>query len=282
MMDINKLMDAIRNHPNADDEMLREMEEMLEIETQKPENERNYDTIEALSAAICDASIPQEVQNSIITNGIESIMQQNKSSKKKITHRKLFKPIAAVCACLLVLIGANAWSIHASGTGIFKRVYSYFSNHIEFGFDSEDDSCSAEVSVGFAEDTYGIRNECEQYGFSPLIPRYLPDGFEQTATEHHELAHHTNVSFTYKYGNQTISLDYEYYPDINEIHKVRWGFPSDSHNVSEMEISGVTLTISKEDQQYRAFFLLDHTVYTVFTNDLDYTQSEMILRSMFE
>ena len=188
--------------------------------------------------------------------------------------------LAAVCACIMLVIGANAWSLHATGVGLLSRTYRFSSK--SFSFDLSDTDKYASLDIGEQGDPYGIRAECEKHGFSPLVPQYRPEGYALIETAYKPTNIRQYVFFTFKNRKKIISMSYYYYPDSDNIQTKGWGFPSDTHNVSELVINGVTVTVSQEDLQYRAMFLLNNTIYSFGTKEIDYAEAEQILRSMFE
>ena len=277
-MQIEELIEIIRNNPNAEQDMLAEMQELLQEETEKPEEERNYDSIAALSAAITNALMPRAEQEAVIQSGMKKILNRNSVPKKTNIRRMWIAPLTAACACVILLIGTNAWSLHATGVGILTRTYRFFCN--SFSFDFSDTENTVSLDTGEHDDPYGIRTECEKYGFSPLVPQYIPEKFALTVTEHNEKKYQ-DVYFTFKNGNKLIFVFYRYYLNPNDVQMHGWGLPSDTHNVSELVLNGVTVTVAQEDQQYHAMFLLNNTIVGLHTKGIDYSEADQILRSMF-
>ena len=166
-------MSNIFANRDADYRMLYDLRKMLEKEIQKPYEERNYELIDELTAAITDATIPQAEFEATIQR---EMMQQEKTIREESVHRatRFRKPLVAACACLVLLIGLNAFSIHATGLNLLQLTYSLFNDNVQFHYPSSESSNLQPIES--ANDPYGILSECEKNGFSPLVPQYLPEG----------------------------------------------------------------------------------------------------------
>ena len=268
---------TILNNPPA---MIEILEDLLNSEMSKPDDQKDFDRIAALSSAISRAYISKESQKEIVCSGINQILQKNTDNNRKKIKRSWKRPLAVACACIVVLLGANAWTFHVTGSTLWQLAYSFFSDHVEYQLPSQINGEFSNTGQS-AYDPYGIRTECEKDGFSPLVPKFIPEGFKLT-----EVVHHTNgtkriASFTFINDNQLMSLDYEYY-ETDDPEQFSIGIPSDQHNISELERNGVIITISCEDGQYNAQFVQNQTIYGLFTENVDYTVSESILNSIFE
>ena len=262
---------------DADREMLLEMQVMLQSEISKPYSKRNYDLIRELTAAITDATVPKaEFEESVERglNKLERVIQKQKVQRKN----RILKPIAVAATCFVLLIGANAWSLHATGSSLFKLSYSVFSDFFSFRYS---DSLISTDSMMDSGDPYGIRAECEKDGFSPLVPKYLPEGFELKKVSHNPFENKQEYKFCFYNNSQKIILDYFFY-DEQEQAQESFSIPSDQHNIEEMECDDTTVVISKEDGQFTAFFIKDQTVHLLYTENIDYTDSKKILQSYFE
>ena len=264
-----------RYDENADRKMLQELREMLEQEVQKPCSERNYELIRELTAAITDETVPESEFEAEVQEGIRL------SVSKHPVHpvRKYLKAVTAACIGVILLAGANLWAIRATGSNLFRLVYAVFTDRFEVQFPDNAPSSAVQPQT---DDPYGIRAACEGHGFSPLIPGYIPDGFEQEHLEYGGTETRPVISTVFCRGSSKISLHYTYLPDQTDFSNWQFGIPSDEQNISELEINGTIIAVSKEEAQYTALFLADQTLYDLFTQDLDESESERILRSMFE
>ena len=77
-----------------------------------------------------------------------------------------------------------------------------------------------------------------------------------------------------------MSLQIRMYNEGSEILPVT--IPSDTQQVTEQTIQGNLIRVFKEDQEYRALFMIDRTQYLLYANRLDYDECQRVLQSMFE
>ncbi len=268
---------TILNNPPA---MIEILEDLLNSEMSKPDDQKDFDRIAALSSAISRAYISKEDQKEIVCSGISQILQKNADNNRKKIKRSWKRPLAVACACIVVLLGANAWAFHVTGSTLWQLAYSFFSDHVEYQLPSQINGEFSNTGQS-AYDPYGIRAECEKDGFSPLVPKYIPDGFELTGVEHNRYGTITIVSFTYRNNKQLISFDFEFHEE-DDLSELTIGIPSDQNNIFELERNGVIIALSREGGQYNAHFVQSKTLYGLFTENIDYSVSESILNSIFE
>lgn len=59
------------------------------------------------------------------------------------------------------------------------------------------------------------------------------------------------------------------------------GIPSDKYNIYEIEVNGNKAIVSKEDSQMILIFLSGDNVFNMFTQDVDYSECEKIINSIY-
>ena len=268
-----------KHNPDADRQMLAELKAMLDAEIQKPYSKRNYDLMAELSAAITDATITKAKYEESINKGLE--IQQHIIQKRKEKKHRWVRPLAVACSCLVILLVSNALAIHVTGSNLLELTYSIFDDRVEFQYPSSESSHSLEFPAT-EDDPYGIRAECEKDGFSPLVPHYLPEGFVQDQISHSNGKQIAACSFVYRNGKELISLEYRFFYDEKSLTETTFGIPSDKHNITELDINGIKIVISKEDGQFTSVFTTQQVSYTLYTENLAYEESEKILHSLFE
>ena len=189
-------------------------------------------------------------------------------------------------ACALLCIGANAWTLHAFGMSLTDTIYQITKGGISINPTDLDPSViKPETS---ADDPYGIRTECEKFGFSPLTPAYLPENMKlYLLSESPNDARYKNFVFTYKEKPKSkthISFSYTYAEEQSTYESLDCGFPCDDYNIHEEEIRGKTVMISWEDEVFRAAFCdsEQHIIYKINSNHIGYDESYKILCSYFD
>ena len=185
--------------PNADRQMFSELQALLEAELKKPVSKQDRALISELSSAIIDATIPESVYEESLQTGLQ-IQQQALRKRTETRKRSYLRPLTAVCTGLILLFVSNAVAIHATGYNLLELTYSIFDDSFEFRYPSDESShvCQPVVSD---DDPYGIRTECETKGFSPLVPKYLPEGAELSKVSHHETSQTKKCWFVYRNGS---------------------------------------------------------------------------------
>lgn len=269
----------IHSNPQAAVTML---ESLLDDERNKPDAEKDYDRIAALTAAISSVYMSEDSQDQAEQSGVEAVLHRTAEKPQRISRPKWLCPVSAACACLILLFGLNAWSVRATGANLWKRIYAFWDGSVAFTFNSEEHTDSAVPPLPVQEDPFGIRAECEKYGLSPRVPQYLPEGFAQKNAVCNDTEDEHSLMFDYRKADACVQLYYRLYPDAAAAQNSKWMLPSETQGLSELEFSGVTVTVTQIGQQYWAMYRLDNVVCAMLTENLDFTESEKILRSMLE
>ena len=275
MNSIEHLIDTVRRHPDADREMIAEMQAELERETQKPVDERDYDRIAALSEAICKAAMPQDVLEHSEQEGIAAVMiRQNRTQNRKA----VFVRVTALCACLILVCG---------GFLLFRRPAD-----IPPAEKSGELRMESEYYEGYRkiDDVYGIRKECEGHGFSPRLPLYLPAGFSTGGCGYYDFIISNNerrlcVESTFRNEKQSIRFQFISFPDEEAPPDWLMQNPAPEGDVSkELVFGDVTVTEVWNPGIHRCWmiFFTDRVYYSIFSTDVNIEEMEKVLRSMFD
>ncbi len=262
----SEILQKIRSDNSIPELMVQELEQRLDMELKK--KSPDYDLIEELSLQILE-SREQAVKEIDIQFEISKVKQKAIIKEKRFRYPKLAVAISVAC---LMIVCANTISVAAWGINIFSAIVEITKSGISIDFDK-----SEVIKLPTSEDDpYGIKEKCSEYGIEPVIPQYLPDGFELTEVTNEESDNSTYVDFVFQNGNQKISISFEKFsssiPNI--------GVPSDNYNIAEIEINGEKAIISQEDNQYTAVYCNDNIVTTFFTQDVDYSECEKIIKSL--
>ena len=192
--------------------------------------------------------------------------------------RRIFAPkrLAAACIPLVLLLGLNAYTINAQGVNVFKALVDFVQGGVLIGFEDEPEDV---IELPSSEnDKYGIREKCAEYGVYPLVPEYLPDGFQLSDITIDDENTFTLLVFSYVSGKRKISISYTKYHDSKDIPSIL--VPSDTHNITEKEINGQTMYILEEENQFTATFLRNNMIYVIFSDGLDYEECDKIVDSI--
>lgn len=118
---------------NTDNEMLSELQSMLDEELSKDENERNYDTIAEITAAIAEIS-GAALSDAESEKRAENIITELHAAEKRRNITRLWKWASAACACLVVGIALNFYTMSAFGENIFAAIVDFTNSGFSLDF----------------------------------------------------------------------------------------------------------------------------------------------------
>lgn len=260
----------------ADHAFLKELHEKLDLELTKPIDERDFDRIEDLIEAITTMEGTEQLVQAQAAEAIPKLQQEN--HRRKITLRKNRLKVMIPCACAAVVLAANIWSVAALERNIFSATVNWFKGGFTLQM-SEPDEIVVPVTD---EDPYGITEKCEEYGFTPLTPTYLPEGFALDDIITNTSSKSSSVLFYYRKDNflkddALLNFHFTHYNANDTIPPV--GLSSDGTPPEEELINGITMYTLKEDDQFSATFIYQNTVYVIFGRDLDYDECYKVISS---
>lgn len=274
-MNRNELLEYMRNS-NPDQDFLDELQQQLTDELAKPVSEQDYDLIDELTEAISVLNGTEEQIRTTAEAGIQKVTDKISHRAKHNKVRRIAWKTAAVCASLIVLL--NIWTYSVYGINAFSAAYQMLNGGINVDLTVQDDS-DPTAANRFEED---MRSVCAEYGLDALIPKYIPDGFtkKEVFSSYHQTTSFQELSFHFEKGKSKIIFQVQSYNEGSDIQPVL--IPSDSQQFTEQTIQGNLIRVFKEDQEYRAVFLIGRTQYLLYANKLDYDECQRILQSMFD
>ena len=260
---------------NLGADYLYELQTQLDEELKKPVSEQDFDRIEDLTEAISVLNGTDQFISKRAEMGLAKVkadIHQNQHRKIRIRRRWV-----AACICA-VLIGSNAWSYTAYGMNAFSAAYQIFTGGIVIDF-SKHDPTSSEAGNVYAEE---MKQICAEHNIDARIPTYIPDGFSPTENygSINDLDLYTSVSFYFQLEAKKLILQMKYIK-TDEV-DIPLGIPSDQHNISEQVIDNTVVTVSKEDNQFTAAFMIDRIQYSICADGVDYDECQRILESFFK
>lgn len=269
------------NQVKADKEMIAEMQSLLEQESRKPADKRDYKMIEQLSAAIYEATSTDDL-SVIAEKNINQLAARSAEKSRKLRRSCWMRPAVSLAAFVVICLCLNAWTVHAFGMGLPETIYQIARGGISL-HPSDLDSPTIELETS-EDDPYGIRTECEKLGFSPLTPSYLPEGMQlKDLTSNDEQIKH--ITFTFRTNKRNnLMISYRYAEEQQFYDNSYFGFPSDHYQIHEETIGGKTVLISWEDEVFHAVFCDSdaHIIYHMGSNHIGYDESYRVLCSYFE
>jgi len=280
-----ELMQKIKEK-NDEAELLHESKAELQKELDKPQEDWDYDAIDELTRRITILDGSEKWIEKKARNGIRALQPEIRLHCQPKSHRSVWGTAVFVFAALLVCL--NVWTYTAFGMNAFTAFYIFTDKGVTVDYNrSTEETIPADTGNPYAR---RMRYICEDYGYEALIPNYLPEGFEPNPDI--EFGHRSisddpliitfNFSNTHKHlfrRRDAIVFNIFFY-QTDKITPV--SFPSDEQNITEQVIDDTVITISKEDDQFHAMFLIDRTLYHLYTSGVDYEEAQQILESVFE
>lgn len=263
-----------------DPKLIAEMRFRLEQECKKPAEMRDYALISELTDAIYHAMSEDDISE-ITKNGLIKLNVRREKYEKQIRKMRWSKAAGVIAACAVLAFGMNAWTMRVWGMNPLQVLYEIIPGGIQMNPTEFEPEKEIRLSVS-EDDPYGIRTKCEEYGFSPLTPSYIPEDMKLVDLSGIDEKNYKHLSFTFKTGEKYVGIDYGYILDQEMYNNTTIGLPSDKYNIHTEEIDGQTVLISWEDQIFRAEFCSNCVIYDFLCKKIDYNTAYHILLSYFE
>ncbi len=257
----------LRRAMRSEEEELLALQAELQTELARPDAEQDAARVEELTQLICAMTNLDERIPTYREACCTEIRRRQISMKRSAKHGWA-RRIAAVCACVAVVVVANICSMAAFGTNIFTATVQWLPG--SFGITMP--SWKEPITPADENDIYGMKAECEKYGFTPLTPAYIPEGFELTLVNPIvSNQKESYVQFIYTKDrligeDVLLNIMYRHYNNAEDI--LPSGIPSDDTPPKEEVINGVTMWTLEEDDQFHVMFSYENTVYHICSRRL--------------
>lgn len=257
---------------DIDVEILSDLKKNLAEEMSKPTDERDENLISELEEMISE--IEEEIISASQKRSLESVMKMLDEYEEP-KHVKLYKWLAIVAACFVLVIGLNTVSLKVCGQNMFSAVYQLTKGGMAVPPSQSEGKDNIVISDS---DPYGMKGKCAKYDFFPVTPSYIPEGFVLEDISEESYDNLDLVFFVYKKGNEILNFQFTYYKTNDEMPPSV--IPTDTYDVAEEQINGHTTYILKEDKQFTAVFDDKRIKYTIFAQNLNYDECHKILEGL--
>lgn len=257
---------------DIDMEILSDLKKNLAEEMSKPTDERDEVLISELEETISETE--EEIISASKKRSLESVMKMLDEYEEP-KHIKLYKRLSIAAACLLVVLGLNTASLKVFGLNMFSAAYQLTTGGI--AITAEKSGHNDEIVIS-ESDPYGMKAKCAEYGFFPVTPSYIPEGFVLNDISVGSDDYSDAIIFLYKKDEVILNFYFINYKSNTSIPPI--GIPIDSYNVTEEQINGRTTYILKEDSQFTSAFIDKKIDYSIFAENLDYDECYKILESL--
>ncbi len=245
---------------DIDNMLLNDLDKALKAELNKPRNKINAKKIIELSNAIADIKgyTPSEED---VKRSTEAILA--KLDNKVPKRRKVIKTLSTAAACLVAVVVLNQGIAYAFDVKMFPKLYEVVDGAIVIHMDQDRKETQQILNE--------IKEKCNEYGITTLIPTYIPEGYAIEILEYRD----NNLTIHLKKDNTKINIYYKFNVGSGTL-----GIPSDEGNFTETIINGHEFLISTEDNQYRAVSIENNFIFLFTSHDLDYSKAEKIINSL--
>lgn len=252
-------------------EIIYDLQRELDEEISKSTGEWDCQKISELTKTINDISCEDTASGDQYEKSKIELIEKLKATEKS-KQKIILKRVTAAVACLLVCLGLNFVSISAFGTNMFSAAYRLLNGGISIDMNERIELPTT------ADDPYGMKTKCAEYGMYPETPSYIPEGFRLVHVD--DVKKTDSIRLTFYYKKEGIKLHFVFFQYYNKDQIPPVGIPTDTYNVVEEEINNHKMYIMKEDNQFTANFQSDNIVYSIASDGLNYDECHKIAKSM--
>ncbi len=256
-------------------EICAELEQELNRELAKPHNEIDCDSVNEITAALCDIYGLSEVE---IARGQGKCIARllPECNRKRHIVNKWIKPFVAcgVAVCLLLFV-ANL-PIRSIGVDLIPEIIRTADGSVTLLLDG---SRNAHLQpVKGQPDPFGVTELLASLEMQPFAPTYAPEGVTETNRTVHQCGYETEATVWYAYGDGimffTAFVDTD--PDGSDN---SWGFPTETYQLKSGEHGGIYMITLEEEGRYHAAFAVGNVRYHFSAKDVDFAVCHAIMES---
>lgn len=273
-----ELLKKISNDTETEHLLLTQLQSRLDEELKKPSKRRDYDKIDALSCEIAELAMGSDQLETKTESGI-ALLKAKAENPDTIKKPGRFRPaFITLCSLAAVITALNAVTLSTSGMNLFSAVVKYSKDAVSFTFGDDNEPGPPSDSQIHTYDDFGILQKCEEFGISPDVPHYIPQGYILSDFIYHNLTDSDDLYFCFTKENASLNISYQSYRSSNDIPPQL--IPSDNHDFSAAEINGSEAFILKEDNCYTALYQKNGVVCIYSCEGMDYNEFISVINSV--
>lgn len=273
-----ELLKNILNDTDTEHLLLTQLQNQLDEELKKPLKSRDYDKIDALSCEITELALGHSQFETKTESGI-AVLKSKAEKPESIKRTKRFRPaFITLCSLAVIITTLNVVTLSTSGMNLFSAIVKYSKEAVSFTFQDNNESDPTSDSQLHTYDDFGILRKCEEFGISPDVPHYIPQGFILSDFIFHDLTVSDVLYFCFTKENASLNISYQSYHSNKDIPPQL--IPSDNHDFSAAEINGSEAFILKEDNCYTALYQKNNVVCIYSCEGMDYNEFISVINSV--
>jgi len=265
--------------------MLADLQAMLDEALQAPVEERDFDSIAEITAAIADIA-GGGISDDTVAQRAKDTAEQVVSTAKRRRISRVVKWAVSLSACFLLSLSLNLYSFSTFGVSAVEAAVRIAQNGFSLDLSKEnyeseflDPSLGKDPSgqipgttlpAGQTNSEIGkaMLENCRNNGFYPCYPtKDLPTAMELIDFEFKPLAASDDFYFTFTGEGTQLDIIIENYPSKEAIPEFL--MPSARKNFSTYESGVIRFYLFEEEDTKTTVFTFDNAVYTIVGRGID-------------
>lgn len=136
MKNDGNLIDKLLNDNNSENDMIKELNEELDKELNKPYEDIDYEKVAELSSVITEISGGMPDRKCRDRN-IQKITEECTAIIKRKKIKKIYTWISALSACLILVLSLNIYTMNSFGENLFKTIVRITESGFSLDFSNE-------------------------------------------------------------------------------------------------------------------------------------------------
>ncbi len=274
------IIKKILSEKESDEQALEKMYEMLHEASAADDLTMDTDLIDECIKTI---EMLEGRQDNIPQEKLQEMKQEMKlkyrDSKEK-HHNQIRKKIIRVAACFILVFSMTVAVADAFGFNPVKMIVSWREDTLNLRTGIKSDNVqdnNTPKSSTFVQ----MKDAFENIKPSPLIPKWVPEGFSFKYAEKFVRSDNTNILLTYEDDDgKVIIFDYVIYNDSGKNTESETSFEKDSNEIEVYNKNGISHHIFSNLDQVQAVWGRLNTIYNI-SGDISTDEIKKIIDSMY-
>lgn len=259
-----------------DSEIRVELEQKLEAELAKPEDEIDYALVTELSEALCTTYGVSEVE---LARGKEKCIARlfPKQTYWKHIVNKWLKPLAVCMIAICSLLFVTHLPMRSLGVDLISEVVSIADGSVTLLLDG---SRNAHLQPAKGqEDPLGIADDLEILGIPAFLPSDVAGDLEEMGRTIDQDMDQTEMTVWYRLDQGSLIFSTAVIHDTDDMKNI-CGVPTETYQLKQEECNGLYMITLEEEDRYHAVFAVGNARYSFSMYGLDFSICHAIIESI--
>lgn len=259
-----------------DSEIRFELEQKLEAELAKPEDEIDYTLVTELSEALCTTYGVSDVE---LARGQEKCIARLFPTQTHWKHvvNKWIKPVAACVIAVCSLLFVTHLPMRSLGVDLISEVVSIDNGSATLLLDGNRNAHLQPVE-GQA-DPLGIADDLEILGIPAFLPSYVPGDIEEIGRTITQDMNQTQMTAWYRLDEGSLIFSTTVTYDADGAENI-CGVPTETYQLKQEECNGIYMITLEEEDRFHAVFAVGNARYAFSAYGLDFSLCHAIIESI--